>query len=127
MKKLILMAVVSIAFWSCKTSQPAANTNASRIESDSTQYEITIIDPDFDMWYLMNFVPSRDYTDQYYHQWNLRAVGNWNSYVTRGRYRRAINEMIYYNPGIDYGIEVNRKLYWYFKFIEEKYRVPLLN
>jgi len=74
----------------------------------------------------MRFNPGLDRSNEYYRSKNSLAASTWNSYYNSGRYRRAISSDIPYNPSVDYGIEVNRKLYWYFKYIEENYKVPLL-
>jgi len=55
------------------------------------------------------------------------AVSHWNDYFTRNRYPRAIDSSIDYDYSIDYGIEVNRKLYWYFKYIEDTFKIRLLH
>ena len=36
------------------------------------------------------------------------------------------NNYLNYETGTDYGIEVNRKLYWYFKYLESEFKIPLL-
>jgi hypothetical protein len=36
-----------------------------------------------------------------------------------------IESYIDYRPNIDYGIEVNRKLFWYFKYVKSKYGINL--
>lgn len=112
---------------SCTASQKTGTigSNQQSVMIDSSDYEITIIEPDFDRWYMMRFNPGMDHSNEYYRSKNIFAVSNWNNYLMHGKYRRAINSPINYNPSIDYGIEVNRKLFWYFRYIEENYRVPL--
>jgi hypothetical protein len=44
----------------------------------------------------------------------------------RGRYNRIIGSYINWNPTTDYGIEINRRLYWYFVYYEETFRIRLL-
>ncbi|MBV2245636.1 MAG: hypothetical protein KUL83_00600, partial [Lentimicrobium sp.] len=75
---------------------------------------------------LTRFSQAQDRSNSYYRSMNNLAVSNWNHYYNTNRYNRVINNHIAYNPAVDYGIEVNRRLYWYFKYIEESYRVPLL-
>jgi hypothetical protein len=95
--------------------------------SDSLEYELVITDPDFDLWYLMNFSSSKDYSNEFYRGKNQFAVSSWNEYFRRGKYSRIIENHIFYDNSVDYGIEVNRKLYWYFKYTEEKFRIRLLS
>jgi len=108
-------------------SQKAGTQNkTAEIRKDSTEYEITIIDPDFEQWYLLNYSPAKDYSNEYYHSKNQFGVTSWNEYFMNGKYHRVIENTITYDYNTDYGIEVNRKLYWYFRFIEEKYRIRLM-
>ena len=92
---------------------------------DSTEYEITIIDNEFDLWYQLNYSPAKDYSNEYYRSKNQIGVINWNDYYNRNRHSRVIENYLYYDSSVDYGLEVNRKLFWYFKFIEENYRIRL--
>ena len=126
MKKLIFSFLVLLVAWSCSPSQKARSSDKhSIIKSDSTEYEITIIDNEFDHWHLLNYSPSKDYSNEYYRSKNRIAVSSWNDYFTRNRYHRVIEDYIYYDNSVDYGIEVNRKLYWYFKYAEETYKIRL--
>ena len=128
MKKLIVPLFFLLLAWSCSPTQKASSADRhSTIKIDSTEYEITIIDPDFDSWYLMNYSPAKEYSNEYYRSKNQVAVSNWNDCYTSGRYNRVIDSYINFSPATDYGMEVNRKLYWYFKFTEEKFHIRLLH
>jgi len=133
MKNLIFLLFVLLVAWSCSPSKKTAATGMqltiqsdSTIKSDSTEYEIIIIDPEFDHWYLLQFSPAKDHSNEYYRNKNQAAVVTWNGYFNRNRYHRIIEDYIYFDNSVDYGLEVNRKLYWYFSFVEEKYRIRLL-
>jgi len=77
------------------------------------------------VWYNFNYSPARDYSATYYRDQNFGAVINWNNYFNSGRYSRIIESMIDYRPDVDYGIEEDRKLFWYFKYIESTCRIRL--
>lgn len=53
------------------------------------------------------------------------AVENRNYYYRTGKYGKIIVSDIDYRPGVDYGIDVNHKLYWYFSYIKSEYRIYL--
>ncbi len=110
----------------CIFKKAGSSDKHAIIITDSTEYEITIIDPEFDTWYLLNFSQAKDRTNEYYRGKNQVGAINWNDYYNKGRYHRIVENYLYYNNSIDYGIEVNRKLYWYFKYTEEKFRIRLL-
>lgn len=129
MKNLLIAGLLLIiAGWACSPQKESTSSAspAANVLIDSTEYEITIIDPYFDRWYLMNYSPSRDRSNGFYRSMNNIGVSNWNDYFNRGRYSHVIGSYLHYNPSVDYGIEVNRRLYWYFRFLEENYRVRLL-
>ena len=126
MKNLLIPAFLVLLIWSCNPSQHVSKSSVHKIALDSTEYEISITDPGFNTWYLLNYSPSKDYGNEYYRSKNQLGVNNWNDYFTHGRYHKAIDCFINYYPSIDYGIEVNRKLYWYFKYSEEKSGIRLL-
>jgi len=126
MKKFFLPILILLFAWSCSSTQKAGSAESRpTIKSDSTEYEITIIDNEFDNWYLMNFAPSKDRSNEYYRSKNQVGVSSWNDYYTRNRYHSIIYDFIYFDNSLDYGIEVNRKLYWYFKYTEEKNNIRL--
>ena len=127
MKRSVLFLLLAMLVWACSPSKQVSKTavTLSPGNQDSTEYEIVIIDPEFDHWYLVNYSPAKDYTLEYYHGRNQVAAANWNYYYQAGKYRNIIDSNVDYQPNIDYGIEVNRKLYWYFKYIEENFNISL--
>ncbi len=129
MKAIFFIGTVALLMWACSPVREASKTSANLVHSskDSTEYEIMIIDNTFDQWYLMNYSPARDNTNEYYRSMNLVAVAYWNDYYRNGRHTQVIDSEIDYHPEIDYGIEVNRKLYWYFKFLTTNYGIRLFS
>jgi len=127
MKKLLFPVFILLLAWSCSSVQKTGTSEKHFvIISDSTEYEITIIDTEFDLWYLLNYSEAKDHTNEYYRSKNQVGVINWNGNYNRGRYQRVIENYINFDNSIDYGIEVNRKLYWYFKYTEDKFKIRLL-
>ena len=128
MKKLLFSIFVLLVAWSCSPSQKAISSGKKPIiKIDSTEYEIIVIDPEFDHWYLMNFSQAKDRTNEYYRSKNQLGVNNWNDYFIRNLYPNAIDNSIVYDFSVDYGNDVNRTLYWYFKYIEDKLKIRLLH
>ncbi len=128
MKRVFWSGFLAIAIWACTSSRESARSDNALLLTgyDSTQYELIIIDPGFDTWYLKVFTPAEDRSDEYYHHKNLMAVPVWNHYFMTGQHRNVIENYLNYQPGIDYGIELNRRLYWYFMYIQETSRIKLL-
>jgi hypothetical protein len=129
MKLYLYVGCLLFAVSACSSVKEGSKTTAKLTQKsqDTTEYELIIIDIQFDNWYLINYSPAKDRTNEYYRSKNMIAVINWNDYYRKGKYSRVIDSYIDYQPSIDYGIEVNRKLYWYFTYIVENYKVQLFN
>ena len=114
---------------SCATVKPTARpAKPEKIElqpngQDSTEYELIIIDPGFQSWFTTNQKPIWYHSKDYLATWNYQYVLAWNAKVRDPLFmhNRADNPFIMeidYRSNIDYGIELNYKLYHYFKYIE---------
>ena len=112
----------------CSPAKQVSKTSATlaQVSQDSTEYELIVTDIRFDPWYQLNYSEAKDRTEEYYRSKNIIAVVNWNEYYRLGKYINVIDSEINYQPGVDYGMELNRKLYWYFRFVQEEYGVKVL-
>ena len=97
-----------------------------RIANDSLEYEIIIIEPGFQSW-LVTQPPRGYYIQKVLENRNLFSVQEYNRRVLDSRYNRTnlYEQQIDYQPGIDYGYEVNYLLFNYFEFFEETYNQKL--
>lgn len=121
--QLVMVAVLV----SCGASQ-SVGTNTDnvpeddivRITDDDTEYEILIIEPGFNTWLAAMARPEGYYSQSYMETRNKIWVQEWNSRVLQvNRYDPNLYEMqIDYNPNIDYGYDVNYKLYNYFIYFQ---------
>lgn len=127
MKNYIFFMLAGLLCWSCFPTSTRSMHSVGVKEVDSTSYELIIIDPGFETWYDMNFSPAKDRSNEAYQMYNHKASLNWNHFFTTGRHSQYIDSYINYENQLDYGIELNRKLYWYFRYIEEISGLKLLN
>ncbi len=97
------------------------------ISSNKTEYEIIIIEPGFNTWFRSLAKPEGYYSQSYFETRNLIFVTNWNQRVLDpNTFDPTLYEMqINYNQNIDYGYEVNYKLYYYFIYFQRKYQQRL--
>ncbi|MFP4470185.1 MAG: DUF6146 family protein [Bacteroidales bacterium] len=93
--------------------------------NDTTEYELIVSDPGFHSWFLTNARPKWYHEKPFYEMKNRFFVTAWNDSVTQTMARPPYEYYIDYNPQIDYGLDLNYKLYWYFKYVEAKYGVNL--
>jgi len=121
MKNIIyILSIVGILIFSCGTPKNATAT------TDNLEYEIIIIDLGFNS-YLATAKPMSYYTQSTLETKNRVYVTEWNFRASNPlRYNSNIYEnIIGYQPNIDYGMEVNYKLYQYFQFAQKKYKMRL--
>lgn len=132
MKYLFYILFMGVVIYSCSaprdrqmkdTAAVAAESDTVRIANDSLEYEIIIIDPGFS--YFLNALaqPEGYYSQEYLENKNQFLVADYNARVRQPfRYDPNIYEMeINYDPNIDYGYEVNYKLYNYFVYLSRKH------
>ena len=136
MKNAILILLVSFGIYSCKTPNKiittTSNTNSStqdtvRIANKELEYEIIIIEPGFNSWLQGRAKPEGYYSQSFLENRNILYVTEWNNRVLQPTiYNANLYEMqIDYQPHIDYGYEVNYKLYYYFVYFQLHYKQQL--
>ncbi|WP_372757652.1 DUF6146 family protein [Mariniflexile sp.] len=98
-----------------------------RISNDELEYEIIIIEPGFNSWLASTARPEGFYSQQYMETRNYQYVIEWNQRVLQPqRYNPNLYELqIDYQPNIDYGYDVNYKLYNYFIYFQLTYNQRL--
>ena len=124
---LFIIAFLIISCGSYQTKNNQIKEQPVVIANDSLEYQITIIDPGFTTYLSSTAKPINFYEQSYLENKNKVFVRTWNSRVQNPtRYSADIYGMtINYDPKINYGLEVNYKLFWYFRFAEKKYRTRL--
>ena len=134
-KGIIYTIIISLSvLYCCSSSKPVSqNDNNTGIEitdtskQDTTEYELIVLDPGFDS-YLASLPYSKDfYSNSYYRNWIIQYVNEWNIRQANPlRYGDFYETPIAYDPNVDYGIDLNFKLYHYFLFIEKEYGIHLI-
>ena len=136
MKNLVLILVLVVSFIGCNSTSKTTNSNNDitqksqdtvRIANDSIEYEIIIIEPGFNSWLETRAKPKGFYSQSYLETRNQFFIMEWNNRVNQpNRYNPSLYEMrIDYSPHIDYGYDVNYKLYNYFIYFQLHYRQQL--
>lgn len=138
MKTILYILLVCGFAISCHTTKQIASNKNEKIESaklsdtvsisnDELEYQIIIIEPGFNSWLASSAKPEGFYSQNYFETRNNHYVTEWNQRVSQPqRYNSNLYEMrIDYQPGIDYGYEVNYKLYNYFVYFQLTYNQRL--
>ena len=130
---ILAVFVLGIFLYSCDASSTKRAINSKEkeeavvIANDSLEYEIIIFDIGFRAYLQSIARPLGFYSKNYLKNWNVIYVTNWN---IRAQNPTRYDPLIYaniieYDPKIDYGLEVNFKLFNYFQFAQRKYRMRL--
>lgn len=139
MKTLIYILLVCGFIFSCNTTKKVlpqtknekteaiTQNDTVTISNDELEYQIIIIEPGFNTWLASRAKPEGFYSQQYMETRNYQYVIEWNQRVNQPqRFRTDLYEMqIDYQSGIDYGYEVNYKLYNYFIYFQLTYKQRL--
>ena len=134
MKTFLTALVIFIFIVGCNSSKTTLKNTEKiqeqpyRIANDSLEYEIIIFDLGFETYLQTIARPANFYTQQYYENKNRLYVTEWNLRAQNPlRYNNQIFEnRIDYDFNTNYGLDVNYKLYNYFKFVEYKYKIKIL-
>ncbi|MFC4721955.1 DUF6146 family protein [Geojedonia litorea] len=136
MKILLYIIIISVGILSCgPTNKIVPQNNAVtsieqdtvRIVNDDLEYEIIIIEPGFNAWLQSMARPEGYYSQSFLESRNRVYVQAWNQRVQQPfNYNPNLYEMqIDYQPFIDYGYDVNYKLYNYFIYFQLTYKQRL--
>jgi len=128
MNRKILLSVIivfcSLISINAQTKERKLSVKRDSVVKDSTEYELVVFDTGFETWFLMR--PGNEHSLGYYRSRNRLYVMEWNyRFMNPIRYRDIYECQIQYDPDIDYGLEFERRLYYYFKYFEETNKVSL--
>lgn len=132
MKTTLYVVLALLLVYGCATTKNndangmQANTignDTVRITNDSLEYEIIIIEPGFNSFLASQARPEGFYSQSYLENKNRFLVADYNSRVMQpSMYGPELYpQRIDYSPHIDYGYEVNYKLYYYFVYFARTY------
>ena len=129
--KIFAILIIGVIFYACSSS-PSKSLKTKKekpvvIANDSLEYEIIIIDVGFNAYLNSIAKPMGFYTQSFLENRNNIYVINWNLRAQNPlKYDGSIYEnVIQYNSRINYGMEVNYKLFNYFQFAQQKYKMSL--
>jgi hypothetical protein len=129
MRQFSVLLLIILAVSTCTVPQKTGKVtigNTLEEAADSTRYELIILDPGFDSWMIINSRPVWFYSQSWLETWNRQYVAAWNSKVMSGRTGRYFETYIDYQYHKDYGLELNYKLYYYFQYVENGLKIPIL-
>ncbi len=127
MKYLSIIALFLLLVSACTNNRELIiEEHDSATQEDSITYELIVLDPGFDSWFAIHGTPAKYHNQTYYEGWNRRYVDAWNYQNIGDRYSQVIEGNIDYRPDIDYGFELNHKLFYYFMYVEHELDIQLI-
>ncbi len=134
----LFITITSLFVFNCNTQKQTTSKKDERVENikqndtvkianEELEYEITIIDPGFVTWLLATAKPEGYYSQSFMENRNIIYVTEWNQRVMQPqRFDPNLYELsINYERGINYGYDVNYKLYNYFIYFQIRYNQRL--
>ena len=122
--KLLLPFILGLMIAACGVQKSAQKIKSPEIAvNDSTEYELIVFDPGFENWYLLKDSPAMAHGIEYYKTWNIQYVQEWNY---RSHTSRLLGPPIDYDPHENYPFEIEHKLYYYFLYVEDILKIPIL-
>lgn len=137
MKNLLFLLILMLCLIGCNTTSKTItkdkdetsvkSNDTVRIANEDVEYEIIIIEPGFNFWLESRAKQRGFYSQSYLETRNQIYVTEWNNRVNQPlRFDPNLYELrIDYDTRINYGYEVNYKLYYYFIYFQLHYKQQL--
>ncbi len=126
---IILLSVLLFILFACRVQKQAVNIENRISETDSqdsVEYVLETFDTKFESWYALHNSPAQYRSQQYYESWNQRYVSAWNYNAGDPRKNWFFEHIVGYDPTIDYGFELNHKLFYYFLYVENVLKIEIM-
>ena len=131
MKKFTFLFSLMIILINCTPqnsvtkNQDKENTAMKPEKNDDGEWDLQVIDTQYD--YFLNAIakPMSFYTEEYLKSRNALLVSEWNALYYSGRYRNVIESSIDYDTREKYGLKFEYKLYHVFAYVQWKYGLKL--
>ena len=129
MKKIVVWRGIVLVFAACSTKRNIVEIKNKTVEvaaEDSIEYQLETFDQRFESWYLFHNSPSQYHSQSYYEGWNRQYVSAWNANAINSRRNSFFEPIVGYEPTVDYGFELNHKLFYYFQYVEQVLKIQIM-
>lgn len=131
MKKFTFLFSLMIILINCTPqnsvtkNQDKENTAMKPEKNDDGEWDLQVIDTQYDYFLSAIAKPMSFYTEEYLESRNALLVSEWNALYYSGRYRNVIESSIDYDTREKYGLKFEYKLYQVFAYVQWKYGLKL--
>jgi hypothetical protein len=130
MKQIIFINIALLFVLACSTQKGIVKIEENNEEmvavEDSLEYQLETFDAKFETWYALHDNPSQYRLQEYYENWNRQYVNAWNYNSTQPGKRSFFEPIVGYEPNVDYGFELNHKLFYYFQYVERVLKIEIM-
>jgi len=129
MKSILFWLIGAVIIVSCSTQKGIVEIkdNQEKVaQEDSVEYELEVFDPKFESWYQLHDNPSQYRSEQYYENWNRQYVSAWNEKAYEPGKNSFFEPIVGWDPTVDYGFELNHKLFYYFQYVENVLHIQIM-
>lgn len=129
MKQNIFWLGIILLIAACSTQKGLVTVKSNIGESsveDSLEYALETFDGKFESWYQLHNSPAMYRSQQYYENWNRQYVSAWNYNAVSGRKNSFFEPIVGYEFNVDYGIEINHELFYYFQYVEQVLKIQIM-
>ncbi|MEE4285728.1 MAG: DUF6146 family protein [Mariniphaga sp.] len=130
MKQIVFISIALLFILACSTQKGVVKIEENKEEivavEDSLEYQLETFDAKFETWYALHDNPSQYRTQEYYENWNRQYVNAWNYNSTQPGKRSFFEPIVGYEPNVDYGFELNHKLFYYFQYVERVLKIDIM-
>jgi len=129
MKQNLFWLGIILLIAACSTQKGLVTVKSNIGESsvdDSLEYALETFDGKFESWYQLHNSPAMYRSQQYYENWNRQYVSAWNYNAMSGRKNSFFEPIVGYEFNVDYGIEINHELFYYFQYVEQVLKIQIM-
>ena len=129
MKQNLFWLGIVLLIAACSTQKGLVTVKSNIGESsveDSLEYALETFDGKFESWYQLHNSPAMYRSQQYYENWNRQYVSAWNYNAVSGRKNSFFEPIVGYEFNVDYGIEINHELFYYFQYVEQVLKIQIM-
>lgn len=129
MKKIFFWIGIIILIAACSSQKNVVQgpqVEREETAEDSVEYDLITFDTQFETWYAMHDSPAFYRSKQFYESWNMQYVSAWNNNANDPRKNRFFETIVGYNPTVDYGFDLNHKLFYYFQYVENVLNISIM-
>ncbi len=128
MKQAFIFLIIVFLIWACSAPKATVKVEKTKpvAEVDSVEYGVETFDSKFEAWYEIHKTSATNQSLDYYENWNKKYINAWNHKSIEMGKGSFFSPIVGYHSNEEYGFEVNRKLFYYFQYVENVLKIEIM-